>query len=107
MDFQIFYTEPALTDLKEVMRWSWRNHPSTTERFADGLLNHVDLLKESRIWVRPCVIIQASGGFNIRHYTSTIEFCRRLERSRFCISGTALEGPLSFDTAQRALGKFW
>jgi len=27
------------------MYWSWRNHPSATERFADGLLNHVDLLK--------------------------------------------------------------
>jgi len=28
------------------MRWSWRNHPGTTERFANALLNHVDLLKD-------------------------------------------------------------
>jgi plasmid stabilization system protein ParE len=28
------------------MRWSWENHPGTTERFANSLLNHVDLLKE-------------------------------------------------------------
>ncbi len=28
------------------MRWSWQNHPGTTERFAEGLLNHVDLLKD-------------------------------------------------------------
>jgi len=27
------------------MRWSWQNHSGTTERFADALLNHVDLLK--------------------------------------------------------------
>ncbi len=46
MDFQVFYTEPALADLAEVMRWSWQNHPGTTERFADGLLNHVDLLRD-------------------------------------------------------------
>jgi plasmid stabilization system protein ParE len=46
VDFQVFYTEPALTDLEEVMRWSWENHPETTERFAEGLLNHVDLLKD-------------------------------------------------------------
>jgi hypothetical protein len=28
------------------MRWSWQNHPGTTERFANALLNHVDLLKD-------------------------------------------------------------
>jgi len=26
------------------VRWSWKNHPA--ERFANSLLNHVDLLKE-------------------------------------------------------------
>ena len=46
MDFQVFYTEPALADLEEVMHWSWQNYPGTTERFADGLLNHVDLLRD-------------------------------------------------------------
>jgi len=28
------------------MRWSWQNHPGSTERFANALLNHVDLLKD-------------------------------------------------------------
>ena len=46
MDFQVFYTEPALADLEAVMLWSWRNHPGATERFGVGLLNHVDLLKD-------------------------------------------------------------
>jgi plasmid stabilization system protein ParE len=44
VDFQVLYTKPALADLEEVMRWSWQNHPGITERFADALLNHVDLL---------------------------------------------------------------
>jgi plasmid stabilization system protein ParE len=26
------------------MRWSWQNHPATTEQFANSLLNHVQLL---------------------------------------------------------------
>jgi plasmid stabilization system protein ParE len=46
VDFQVLYTEPALADLEEVMLWSWQNHPGTTERFANSLLNHVDLLKD-------------------------------------------------------------
>ena len=45
MDFQVLYSERALIDLEEVMLWSWQNHPGTTERFANSLLNHVDLLK--------------------------------------------------------------
>lgn len=44
MDFKILYTEPALADLETVMRWSWEKHPGASERFADSLLNHVDLL---------------------------------------------------------------
>jgi plasmid stabilization system protein ParE len=47
VDFQVLYTEPALADLEEVLRWSWQNHPGTTERFAAALLNYVDLLKAS------------------------------------------------------------
>jgi plasmid stabilization system protein ParE len=44
VDFQVLYTGPALADLEEVMRWSWKNHPLTSERFANALLNDVDLL---------------------------------------------------------------
>ena len=44
MDFKVFYTPAALTDLAEVMRWSWNNHPETSERFGSALLNHIDFL---------------------------------------------------------------
>jgi plasmid stabilization system protein ParE len=45
VDFQVLYTQPALADLEDLMRWLWRNHPDTSERFANALLNHLDLLK--------------------------------------------------------------
>ncbi len=45
MDFQIFYTSPALAELEAVLAWSWEKHSNSTERFALTLLNHVDLLK--------------------------------------------------------------
>jgi len=46
VDFKVLYTEEALADLKAVMGWSWEKHPGTSEKFANSLLNHVDLLKE-------------------------------------------------------------
>ena len=46
MDFKILYTEPALADLEAVMGWSWEKHPGTSQRFADSLLSHIDLLRE-------------------------------------------------------------
>lgn len=45
MDFRILYTRPALADLRQILAWSWENHPATTEQFVSALLNHVDLLK--------------------------------------------------------------
>ena len=45
MDFQIFYTEPALADLEGLVAWSWEQHPESTPRFGAALLNHVELLK--------------------------------------------------------------
>ena len=45
MDFRILYTSPALTDLHQILAWSWENHPATTEQFVSALLNHVDLLR--------------------------------------------------------------
>jgi hypothetical protein len=42
VDFKIFYTEPALTDLEEIKAWSWEYHPDTTVRFLSDLLNHID-----------------------------------------------------------------
>ncbi len=46
MDFKVLYTEPALADLEALMRGSWERYPATSERFADSLLNHIDLLKD-------------------------------------------------------------
>lgn len=46
MDFQLLFTEPALAELEEMLSWSWQNHAESTERFANALLNHVDLLKD-------------------------------------------------------------
>ena len=45
MDFRILYTRPALTDLHQILAWSWENHPDTTEPFVYTLLNRVDLLR--------------------------------------------------------------
>ena len=45
MDFKVLYTEPALADLEAIMDWSWAKHPEITERFANSILDHVDLLK--------------------------------------------------------------
>ena len=44
MALKVLYHEEALADLKAILDWSWERHPETTERFAEGLLDHVDLL---------------------------------------------------------------
>ena len=45
MDFQILYTEPALDDSEAILAWSWAHHPGSTERFANSLLNYIELLR--------------------------------------------------------------
>ena len=70
MDFEIFYTEPALADLEEILAWSWGQHPTTTERFANSLLNHVDLLSSF-----PYL------GTRVRGYPGV----RRLSHSPLCV----------------------
>jgi len=44
MAFKILYHEDALTDLEAIFEWSRVKHPETTERFANDLFNHLDLL---------------------------------------------------------------
>jgi plasmid stabilization system protein ParE len=44
MAFKIFYHEDALADLEEIFEWSREKHPETTERFADDLFDHIELL---------------------------------------------------------------
>jgi plasmid stabilization system protein ParE len=34
-----------LTDFEEILNYSWINFPATSERFANAILNHVDLLR--------------------------------------------------------------
>jgi plasmid stabilization system protein ParE len=42
--FKLRYHEDALADLEVVFSWSRNQHPGGTERFADDLFNHLDLL---------------------------------------------------------------
>ena len=44
MAFKVLYHEEALAELEALLDWSQTNHPETSEEFANGLLNHVDLL---------------------------------------------------------------
>ncbi len=45
MAFRVIITEPALTDLEDLMNWSFDQYPNTSKRFGTSLLNHVDLLE--------------------------------------------------------------
>jgi plasmid stabilization system protein ParE len=45
MAFKIFYHEDALADLEEIFDWSREKHPETTDRFANDLFDHLDLLR--------------------------------------------------------------
>jgi plasmid stabilization system protein ParE len=44
MAFKLRYHEDALADLEAVFDWS-REHPETTEQFASGLFEYLDLLQ--------------------------------------------------------------
>ena len=45
MDFQVRISDPALSDLEEILEYSWLNFPSTVESFGNALINHLDLLR--------------------------------------------------------------
>ena len=45
MDFKIRITQAAIADFEEILDYSWANFPGTAERFANSLLNHLDLLR--------------------------------------------------------------
>ena len=45
MDRKIRITQAALADFEEIVEYSWVNFPETAERFANSLLNHLDLLR--------------------------------------------------------------
>lgn len=44
MAFKLTYQDQALIDLEEIFEWSLEHHPDTTERFADELFGHLELL---------------------------------------------------------------
>jgi plasmid stabilization system protein ParE len=47
MAFRIRYHEDALIDLEAIFDRSREKHPETTEQFASGLFNYLDLLQAS------------------------------------------------------------
>jgi plasmid stabilization system protein ParE len=44
VDFQIQITKSALTDLEQLLAYSWVNFEATAADFGDTILDHVDLL---------------------------------------------------------------
>lgn len=44
MDYRIFFTQKALTDLAELIDHIAEDDADAASRFGDALLNHVDLL---------------------------------------------------------------
>jgi plasmid stabilization system protein ParE len=44
LDFEIRFSEPALTDPESVLEYCWTNFSSTAERFGNSLLNHIEIL---------------------------------------------------------------
>ena len=44
MDYRIFFTQKALTDLAGLIRHIAEDDPDAASRFGNALLNHVDLL---------------------------------------------------------------
>ena len=45
MAFKVLYHEDSLADLEEIFEWSREKHPETTEKFADDLLDYIELLQ--------------------------------------------------------------
>lgn len=76
MDFQIFYTQTSLEDLEEICARSWGEHPRSTARFTDALLDHVELLASfpdlGAYWARRPDVRRLLHS----HFTSTIECAR-------------------------------
>ena len=66
MDFQIRIAEAALTDLEDILAYSWANFPATAERFGNAILNHVDVLKTF-----PYIGNPATGRLGVRHLMHT------------------------------------
>jgi plasmid stabilization system protein ParE len=44
VDFKVQISEAALTDVEEILAYSWQNLPESTERFGNALLNHAEML---------------------------------------------------------------
>ena len=64
----------------------WEEHPETTDRFANYLFDHLELLRSLPYIGTPIKDTLSSGGFSIRRSTSTTAWTRFGERSKSCIS---------------------
>jgi len=45
MDFKVVWTEPALSDLEDLVRFIARDDPLAAVRIGDEIVDHVELLK--------------------------------------------------------------
>jgi plasmid stabilization system protein ParE len=65
VDFQIRITEQALADFEAIVEYSWTQFPSTSERFAQEILDHVELLRQFPRMGVP--LVRASGIRKLSH----------------------------------------
>ena len=45
MDYQIRITEEAIAEFEAIVEYSWLEFPATSERFAQEILDHLELLR--------------------------------------------------------------
>lgn len=45
MDFQIVWTDPALTDLQEIVAYLAQHNPGAAERIGNDIVDHVETLR--------------------------------------------------------------
>ena len=45
MDFQVFWTDPALADLHEIVAYISRDDPEAAQRVGDDIIDHVETLR--------------------------------------------------------------
>jgi plasmid stabilization system protein ParE len=88
VDYQIFFTEPALEDLDSIMTRALIDHESSAGRFATALLNHVDLLSQFPYLGVPIRSLPGVRRMLMRHFTSTTLSTRTGDASKSIISGT-------------------
>jgi plasmid stabilization system protein ParE len=78
LEFRIPFTEPALADLRDLMRWSWDNHPETSERLGAAILSRVQ-----RLAVYPCLGVPIVGRKDVhRIVCGSVRIYYRVDEER-------------------------